>query len=452
MNDLFYSFDQGGKDSGRRLSRLKSGFLPMLGIGMATAIAGQVMIYPFSGDMFRIGLGASTFLLFLMLMNHLSFIKLGVVTGITVLLYRTLLDSLNGAFELAASLQTHVGATVFYILFAIGMGAIKHRIQTLHPLILGGGVAVVDIVSNVCELVVRRFIHSPYFFQLDDMYLISSIAVLRSYFVVGIYSGILISQMRLVQAEQNKRMEQMIKVSSSLFSEAFYLKKSMNTIENITVYGYDLYRRLKQVKGMEAYSRQALDLSQQIHEVKKDSQRILAGLVKLFDRQTVAVMNPEEVLSYVVKANQEYSKLLGKQIRIDQSVQTDMAIARYNPLITVLNNLVANAVEAIEEDGTVRIRITREGDEAVFVVTDNGIGISEKDRSLIFEPGFTTKYNHEGVGATGIGLSHVRDIVASFEGRIQVETGGSGQGCAFTVSIPVRNLIKENPDLLHVSD
>jgi two-component system sensor histidine kinase YcbA len=115
----------------------------------------------------------------------------------------------------------------------------------------------------------------------------------------------------------------------------------------------------------------------------------------------------------------------------------------YIPLLTVMNNLIANAVEVIEFEGTIRIQVYEQDEDVHFAVIDSGKGIPEAKRNIIFEPGYTTKFNQAGIAATGIGLSHVRDIVQSLEGHITVESAErNGKGAAFVVSIPKRNLIK----------
>ena len=120
-----------------------------------------------------------------------------------------------------------------------------------------------------------------------------------------------------------------------------------------------------------------------------------------------------------------------------------MRVAFYIPLLTVMNNLIANAVEAIELEGTIRIQVYEQDEDVHFAVIDSGKGIPEAKRNIIFEPGYTTKFNQAGIAATGIGLSHVRDIVWSMEGHITVEYAEQGgQGTVFDVSIPKRNLIK----------
>ena len=90
-----------------------------------------------------------------------------------------------------------------------------------------------------------------------------------------------------------------------------------------------------------------------------------------------------------------------------------------------MNNLIANVVEAIEHEGTIRIRVYEQEDDVHLVVMDTGKGVPEAKRDVIFEPGYTTKFNEVGIAATGIGLSHVRDIVPVVEG-----TGHSGIGAS----------------------
>ena len=103
--------------------------------------------------------------------------------------------------------------------------------------------------------------------------LLSGVALFRSYFVVGLYSSIIVS-------EQKKQMQEMLEVGSELYAETQYLQKSMNHIEQITASSHDLYRTLKK-ENLKELSVQALLIAQEIHEVKKDSQRILSGLSKI---------------------------------------------------------------------------------------------------------------------------------------------------------------------------
>ncbi|MEC1945510.1 ATP-binding protein [Schinkia azotoformans] len=69
-----------------------------------------------------------------------------------------------------------------------------------------------------------------------------------------------------------------------------------------------------------------------------------------------------------------------------------------------------------------------------YFIVDSGPGIPKADLPIIFEPGYTTKFNDHGVAATGIGLSHVQEIVHTLQGQVEVDT--SENGTIFKIKIP----------------
>lgn len=411
---------------------------------LGTAIAGEFKINPFDGDIFRIAMGSSAFLLFLLLMRRLPYILTGIATGVTVLLFRTALDAAgSGEYSLVQSLNSHFSAMVYYIVFAVLMSLIKSRLDAFHPLVLGGVAAVIDLLSNEMELLTRLIVLDSASFRLNEWTYLMAIAVIRTYFTTGVYSSISVSQMRIAQREQNRRLEQMLGFGSGLYGEVFYLEKSIGTLERVTLSSYDLYRSLKAEEELKPYSRQVLDITQQIHEVKKDSQRILAGLVKLVEREVTGDLPLSVIVKFTLKSNAKYAEMLGKQIDFTLNMNSDYATASYIPLLTLMGNLTANAVEVIKGEGSVSLEVYEDGEHTVFTVADSGGGIQERDRELLFEPGFTTKFDQEGVAATGIGLSHVQDIVDLFGGQIMVNHTSRLGGAGFQISIPTAKLRKE---------
>lgn len=101
----------------------------------------------------------------------------------------------------------------------------------------------------------------------------------------------------------------------------------------------------------------------------------------------------------------------------------------------VFLNLVVNASQAIEGDGTVTIRTRLEGEMVHIAVSDTGKGIPPEVRPKIFSAGFSTKPIGEG---TGLGLTITREIVEDTHGgKISFDTE-MGKGTTFDVRIPVR--------------
>ncbi len=97
-------------------------------------------------------------------------------------------------------------------------------------------------------------------------------------------------------------------------------------------------------------------------------------------------------------------------------------------------NLYLNAIDAMEESGTLTIRTgLSEGQEKVIVeIADNGAGIDETALSHVFNPFFTTKKY-----GTGLGLSQVKKIIDQHRGSIEVQSR-KGEGTRVIVALPAK--------------
>lgn len=98
----------------------------------------------------------------------------------------------------------------------------------------------------------------------------------------------------------------------------------------------------------------------------------------------------------------------------------------------VFINLVANAIHAMPQGGTLRIELAQDPTRVTLTVSDTGHGIPPELLPKIFDPFFTTKEFGKG---TGLGLTVVKGIIEEHQGTIAVESK-EGQGTAFTISLP----------------
>ncbi|MCI4354927.1 MAG: ATP-binding protein, partial [Thermoplasmata archaeon] len=141
----------------------------------------------------------------------------------------------------------------------------------------------------------------------------------------------------------------------------------------------------------------------------------------VFDRCALLLRHQAEILgvSLTFEVPQDFPRLRCDVAQIEQMVLA----------------LAMNAVEATPAGGRVTVTARPEpGSDAVLVVvSDNGCGIAEEDRSRIFEPFFTTKTGGKGVG---LGLAVVYGIVTRHGGRIDVQSA-VGSGTTFTVRLPL---------------
>ena len=103
----------------------------------------------------------------------------------------------------------------------------------------------------------------------------------------------------------------------------------------------------------------------------------------------------------------------------------------------VWTNLIHNALQAMENKGTLKIDVSRQDTKVLVSITDSGKGIPPEIIPKIFEPFFTTKPAGEG---SGLGLDIVRKIIEKHQGTIEVESV-PGQ-TRFTVYLPI-NLNEE---------
>lgn len=99
----------------------------------------------------------------------------------------------------------------------------------------------------------------------------------------------------------------------------------------------------------------------------------------------------------------------------------------------VLLSLVQNAVQALHGKGAVRVSTRVEQDQIRIAVSDNGCGIDAQALARIFDPFYTSRDVGSG---TGLGLTVSQEIVASYGGRIEVEST-VGVGSTFTVCLPL---------------
>lgn len=101
-------------------------------------------------------------------------------------------------------------------------------------------------------------------------------------------------------------------------------------------------------------------------------------------------------------------------------------------LTQLWTNLIDNAIDAMDEDGELRIVVRRDGDAICVQIVDNGTGIPEEVRPRIFDPFFTTK----GLGkGTGVGLHISVGVVRRHRGSIDVDSRPGRT--AFTIRLPL---------------
>jgi signal transduction histidine kinase len=133
----------------------------------------------------------------------------------------------------------------------------------------------------------------------------------------------------------------------------------------------------------------------------------------------------EDVVEYVRK------RAPGKVVfSLDTHGHTNIPVRISGPLFDwVIENLLKNALDAMEASGSIHVEIINQENDVVIDVRDTGKGISPKNISKVFKPGFTTKKR-----GWGLGLSLSKRIVEQYhKGSLTVKNSEVGKGTTFRI-------------------
>jgi signal transduction histidine kinase len=125
------------------------------------------------------------------------------------------------------------------------------------------------------------------------------------------------------------------------------------------------------------------------------------------------------------------------RVRVEREYEPDLPLinAYGGELNQVWTALIENALDAVGNDGTLRLSCRREADMLLVEIWDSGPGIPPELQGRIFEPFFTTKAPGQGLG---LGLDNAMRIVRKHRGHLSVRSE-PGSTC-FRVRLPLDQL------------
>lgn len=157
----------------------------------------------------------------------------------------------------------------------------------------------------------------------------------------------------------------------------------------------------------------------------KDPEMLLTDINEIVDR-SLSIMEGQALFQNI-KIKKSYSSEVPKIVADSAQLQQ------------VFTNIILNAAEAMEGNGTLTLSTSLDGKGKFINIqfTDTGHGIKEEDRKRLFEPFFTTKEVGKG---TGLGLAISYSIIQKHQGTIDVASQ-MGKGSTFTVKLPIKRKI-----------
>lgn len=397
-------------------------------------LAGEPRFYPFGNDLanFRVSFGSPIFLLFLLVLRHTPRWAMGLSTGVSVLLFRTML-SMHGGMDAVSALLLNVPGAFYYLVFAFCFALPPLVGKTIYEQCLSivFWSVLTELCASLAQMSCMNLLAGTFF--LPTLIIIGRLLLIASLRCIFILSFFFLFQLYTMETQLDRRTRERDRLSiliSGLYEEVFQLKLSLHHAEQATHDCYQLYETITEKarsdESLQPEATELLRIAGVVHDIKKDNQRIYAGLSELTVNRHVDDYLPlEAILRILLHAQKKYVHSLHKAIRFETHYSKDLPDLHVFTLLSMLNNLVANAIEAIRLQGAVIIHITREGEILHLRVHNLGSFIPERRLKQIFRPGYTTKFDASGKASSGVGLSYVREQTDMLGGSIEIRSDGA---------------------------
>lgn len=181
---------------------------------------------------------------------------------------------------------------------------------------------------------------------------------------------------------------------------------------------------------MDILESQGVDKSS-LFEINKDVKRLEMITNRFSKIGSQPALESENVAEVVENAFDYLRTRISKRVifqieSVDHSLEAMMSRSLFG---WVLENLVKNAVDAMEGEGKLTAKVSREGTQVAIDITDTGKGITKNSQRTVFQPGFTTKKR-----GWGLGLSLTKRIIETYHGgRIYVKWSEPDKGTTFRI-------------------
>jgi len=411
---------------------------------LLVSLTSVIYIYPFD-SYFRFTIAIVLLTTFLLYFEQLSLLSSTLITGVAIVLLRGTIDIVVAGHGFGFAFMSNIPALTYYISFGLVFHALSIRKHTDHILTLILLLSVTDIVSNIVELGFRLELvtaNSALVFPS-----IVFVAIVRAVLAVAGYYALKQYQSFILAKGQGERYIEQTVLIAKLKCELFYLEKSSQDIENVMEKSYWLYKKLnckEEDIREEQYmpADEALAIAREIHEIKKDYYRVVTGIENILMQSSKAQEVKLSDILFIIEQNTvRYLSVMDKKMTITYNQTDDFVTDKHYTLVSILDNLIINSIEACSEGGVIRVVQTSSNEEVFFCVEDNGSGIDPKEFELIFSPGYSTKFSPStGKISTGLGLPHVKIFIELLDGTIRVESV-PGVCTRFYISFPYSSIM-----------
>ena len=197
---------------------------------------------------------------------------------------------------------------------------------------------------------------------------------------------------------------------------------------------------IQQDPGMPGHTRQ-----QFLGVIEEEGRRLaelIEGLLEIsrLESGAIRILREPVDMAVVVRRVSRTLQPLAEAKNIRLEVEMDELVPELSgdegKLLSVVTNLVNNAIKFTPEAGEVSVSMHTESEEVVIRVSDTGMGIPKQSLSRVFDPFYRVPSSSERIQGTGLGLAIVARIVALHNGRVSVESE-LNKGTIFSVHLPL---------------
>jgi two-component system sensor histidine kinase YcbA len=405
-------------------------------VAIFTTFMGQIYVTPF-GTNFRLTIAVMVLNVLMLTFLEIKPIPTINLVGIMMFSVRSIVYVYNQNGTILEAFSVYYPVIFFYLFYSFFFVVLNVRTLIKTPVSLFLGIWICDTIPNFVEIMVRGDWQGV---NLEEaIYVIILIGLVRTLMTVILIYLTRYYYSFVKEREHHQKFVEKIILMSNLKTELFFLRKSKNDIEKAMQRSYEVYEQLNETLLKDSM----LTVAKDIHEIKKDYSRVISGIEKSIEETPIYLMHFKEIMKIVKDANEKNAQSKDKSIRFQFSVNCDFKTPEFYALISILNNLITNAIDAIQTSGEIVVIGDFQSENLHLSISDNGTGIDELDMELIFEPGFSTKFNeNNGIMASGIGLTHVKQLVRSFfGGDIKVESK-KGEWTRFELWMPLSKLLE----------
>lgn len=168
-----------------------------------------------------------------------------------------------------------------------------------------------------------------------------------------------------------------------------------------------------------------------VREMDKDVKRLETIASRFSKIGSRPKMEPSDINAVVGRSAAYMGTRISHNVKLEKRICSEALVVNMSePLIEwVMENLIKNAVDAMEGRGELTIATMHSGGMAAIEVTDTGKGMTRKEFDAVFRPGYTTKKR-----GWGLGLTLAKRIVEQYHGgKIYVKSSEPGKGTTFRI-------------------